>query len=196
MKKKSPMTRDTSQAEITLAEQITQLQERILDDALGLREHPRSSEAPWVCRCGARTGFARMGKRPRLLRTGSGAVSIKLYVVRCSSCSAIFSPFHQLVESVSRGEQPEEILKRWRSLPPLQLHFAPVLRSHSEQALRPSSGQALITNLEGSKPSPPLRADEATALIRRLRPFCLIDRQLLREMAASFALGLGTFTFV
>ncbi|MDD5560254.1 LPS export ABC transporter permease LptF [Candidatus Methylomirabilis sp.] len=190
------MTRDTSPAAIALAEQIAQLQERILDDALGLREHPRSSEAPWVCRCGVRTGFARMGKRPRLLRTDSGAVSIKLYVVRCSSCGAVFSPFHQLVESVSRGDQPEEILKRWRSLPPLQLHFAPVLRSNSGQALRPGSGQALIITPEGSKPSPPLRADEAVALTRRLRPFCLIDRQLLREMAASFALGLGTFTFV
>lgn len=198
------MTRDTSPAAIALAEQIAELQERILDDALGLRAYPQSSEAPWVCRCGARTGFTRMGKRPRLLRTGSGAVSIKLYVVRCSSCGAIFSPFHQLVESVSRGDQPEEILKRWRSLPPLQLHFAPVLRSHSGQALRtdsgqalrPSSAQALIANHTDSHPIPPCRADETTALTRRLRPFCLIDRQLLREMAASFALGLVTFTFV
>ncbi len=31
---------------------------------------------------------------------------------------------------------------------------------------------------------------------RRLRPFCLIDRHLLKEMVASFLLGLGTFTFV
>jgi lipopolysaccharide export system permease protein len=33
-------------------------------------------------------------------------------------------------------------------------------------------------------------------LTRRLRPFCLIDRYLLREITASFALGLGTFTFI
>src|SRR5574337_481667 len=196
MQKRSPMTRDTSPAAIALAEQIAQLQERILDDALGPRGRPQPSEAPWVCRCGVRRGFARRGTRPRLLRTGAGAVSIKLYVVRCSSCGAVFSPFHRLVESVSRGDQPEEILKRWRSLPPLQLHFAPVLRSNSGQALRPGSGQALTITPEDSKLSPPLRADEAVALTRRLRPFCLIDRQLLREMAASFALGLGTFTFV
>src|SRR5574337_1263424 len=41
-----------------------------------------------------------------------------------------------------------------------------------------------------------LRPAGTTALTVRLRPFCLIDRQLLREMAASFALGLGIFTFV
>lgn len=35
-----------------------------------------------------------------------------------------------------------------------------------------------------------------TTPIRRLRPFSLIDRHLLKEMIASFALGLGTFTFV
>jgi len=35
-----------------------------------------------------------------------------------------------------------------------------------------------------------------TVLTRRLRPFCLIDRHLLKEMTASFALGIGTFTFV
>ena len=36
----------------------------------------------------------------------------------------------------------------------------------------------------------------ATAFVRRLRPFCLIDRYLLQEMVASFAIGLGIFTFV
>lgn len=190
------MTRDTSPAAITLAEQIAELQEQVLDDALGLPGHPRPSEAPWICRCGVRTGFARRGKRHRLLRTGSGAVLIKLYVVRCSGCEAVFSPFHQLVESVTRGDRPEEILKRWRSLPSAQLHFEQVLRSDSGQALRPGSEQASTTDPEVPKPSPPLCADVATALTRRLRPFCLIDRQLLREMAASFALGLGTFTFV
>jgi lipopolysaccharide export system permease protein len=43
-------------------------------------------------------------------------------------------------------------------------------------------------------PTPPI--DGTTVFIRRPRPFCLIDRHLLKEMAASFALGLGTFTFV
>lgn len=190
------MTRDTSPAAIALAEQIAEIQERVLDDTLGLRGHPRSSEAPWVCGCGVRTGFARRGKRPQLLRTGSGAVSIMLYVVGCSSCGAVFSPFHQLTELASHGDRPEEILKQLRSLPPLRLHSQQALQFDSGQALRPSSGQALITDIESSKPSPPRRADVAIALTRRLRPFCLIDRYLLKEMAASFALGLGTFTFV
>lgn len=190
------MTRDTSPAAIALAEQIAEIQERVLDDALGLRGRPRSSEAPWVCRCGARTGFARRGKRPQLLRTGSGTVSIMLYVVGCSSCGAVFSPFRQLTELASHGDRPEEILKQLRSLPPLRLHSQQVLQFDSGQALRPSSGQALITDIERSKPSSLRRADVAIALTRRLRPFCLIDRHLLREMAASFALGLVTFTFV
>ena len=54
----------------------------------------------------------------------------------------------------------------------------------------------MIGDIENSKSSPPPRADVAIALTRRLRPFSLIDRYLLREMAASFALGLVTFTFV
>ncbi|TAL40792.1 MAG: LPS export ABC transporter permease LptF, partial [Methylovulum sp.] len=45
-----------------------------------------------------------------------------------------------------------------------------------------------------SYPSP--RINGTTVSTRRLRPFCLIDRYLLKEMAASFALGLVTFTFV
>ncbi len=190
------MTRDTSPAAIALAEQIAEIQERVLDDALGLRGHPRSSEAPWVCRCGVRAGFARRGKRPQLLRTGSGAVSIMLYAVGCSSCGAVFSPFSQLTKLASHGDRPEEILKQLRSLPPLQLHSEQVLQSDLGQALRPGSGQASTTDLDSSKSSPPRRANVAIALTRRLRPFCLIDRYLLREMAASFALGLGTFTFV
>ena len=190
------MTRDTSPAAIALAEQIAELQERVLDDALGPRGHPRSSEAPWVCRCGVRTGFARRGGRHHLLHTGSGAVSITLYVVRCSRCRAVFSPFHQLVELASRGDRPEEILKQLRSLPPLRLHSQQVLQFDSGEALRPGSGQVLTTGLDDSKASPPRRADVAIALTRRLRPFSLIDRYLLREMAASFALGLVTFTFV
>lgn len=40
---------------------------------------------------------------------------------------------------------------------------------------------------------PPLRP---AIFAGRLRPFCLIDRHLLKEMVASFAIGLGTFTFV
>ena len=40
------------------------------------------------------------------------------------------------------------------------------------------------------------RTSGTTVLTRRLRPFCLIDRHLLKEMTASFALGIGTFTFV
>ena len=198
------MTRDTSPAAIALAEQIVEIQERVLDDALGLRGHPRSSEAPWVCRCGVRTGFARRGKRPQLLRTGSGAVSIMLYVVSCSSCGAVFSPFSQLTKLASHGDRPEEILKQLQSLPPLRPSSGQALRLYSEQvlqsdlgqALRPGSGQASTTDLDGSKSSPPRRANVAIALTRRLRPFCLIDRYLLREMAASFGLGLGTFTFV
>lgn len=190
------MTRDTSPAAIALAEQIAEIQERVLDDALGLRGHPRSSEAPWVCRCGVRTGFARRGKRPQLLRTGSGAVSIMLYAVGCSSCGAVFSPFSQLTKLASHGDRPEEILKQLRSLPPLQLHSEQVLQSDSGQALRPGSWQASTTDLDSSKSSPLRCANVAIALTRRLRPFCLIDRYLLREMAASFALGLGTFTFV
>lgn len=190
------MTRDTSPAAIALAEQIAEIQERVLDDALGLRGRPRSSEAPWVCRCGVRTGFARRGKRPQLLRTGSGAVSIMLYAVGCSSCGAVFSPFSQLTKLASHGDRPEEILKQLQSLPPLQLHSEQVLQSDLGQALRPDSGQALITDIESSKSSPPRCANVAIALTRRLRPFCLIDRYLLREMTASFALGLGTFTFV
>ncbi|PTL35830.1 LPS export ABC transporter permease LptF [Candidatus Methylomirabilis limnetica] len=188
MQEELPMTHDTSPAAIAMAEQIAELQERVLDDALGPRGHPRSSEAPWACRCGARTGFARRGGRHQLLRTDSGAVSITLYVVRCSSCRAVFSPFRQLIELASHGDRPEEILKHLRSLPPLRLH--------SGQALRPGSGQVLTKDLDDSKTSPPRRADVAIALTRRLRPFSLIDRYLLREMAASFALGLATFTFV
>ncbi len=38
--------------------------------------------------------------------------------------------------------------------------------------------------------SPPI------AFARRLHPFCLIDRHLLQEMMAAFAIGIGTFTFV
>src|SRR5574337_1868033 len=45
-----------------------------------------------------------------------------------------------------------------------------------------------------SFPAP--RTNGTTVFTRRLRPFCLIDRHLLKEMAASFALGLGIFTFV
>lgn len=45
-----------------------------------------------------------------------------------------------------------------------------------------------------SFPAP--RPNGTTVFTRRLRPFCLIDRHLLKEMAASFALGIGTFTFV
>src|SRR5574337_200531 len=45
-------------------------------------------------------------------------------------------------------------------------------------------------------PRPTPRLNGTTVLTRRLRPFCLIDRHLLREMAASFMLGLVTFTFV
>ncbi|MDE2484483.1 MAG: LptF/LptG family permease [candidate division NC10 bacterium] len=182
------MTRDTSPAAFALAERIAELQERVLDDALGPRGRPQPSEAPWVCRCGVRRGFARRGTRPRLLRTGAGAVAIKLYVVRCSSCGAVFSPFHQLAEPASPSDRPEEILKRLPSLPPLGLY--------SGQTIRSDSGQASTTDLEDSKPLPPRRADAATAFTRRLRPFCLIDRHLLKEMTASFALGLGIFTFV
>lgn len=43
---------------------------------------------------------------------------------------------------------------------------------------------------------PTSRTNGITVFTRRPRPFCLIDRHLLKEMAASFALGLGTFTFV
>lgn len=45
-----------------------------------------------------------------------------------------------------------------------------------------------------SHPTPPING--TTVFTGWLRPFCLIDRHLLREMAASFALGLVTFTFV
>src|SRR5574337_2029841 len=45
-----------------------------------------------------------------------------------------------------------------------------------------------------SFPTP--RTNGTTVFTRRLRPFCLIDRHLLREMVASFILGLVTFTFV
>ena len=40
---------------------------------------------------------------------------------------------------------------------------------------------------------PPLRP---AIFAGRLRPFCLIDRHLMKEMVASFTIGLGTFTFV
>jgi len=43
---------------------------------------------------------------------------------------------------------------------------------------------------------PASRVNGATVFTRRPRPFCLIDRHLLSEMTASFALGLVTFTFV
>ncbi|MGH7369506.1 MAG: LptF/LptG family permease, partial [Candidatus Methylomirabilaceae bacterium] len=36
----------------------------------------------------------------------------------------------------------------------------------------------------------------AISFARRLRPLCLIDRYLLKELIACFAFGLGTFTFV
>lgn len=45
-----------------------------------------------------------------------------------------------------------------------------------------------------SHPTHPI--DGTTVFTRRLRPFCLIDRHLLKEMVASFALGLGIFTFI
>src|SRR5574337_519002 len=45
-----------------------------------------------------------------------------------------------------------------------------------------------------SFPAP--RTNGTTVFTRRLRPFCLIDRHLLKEMAASFILGLVIFTFV
>ncbi|NJD68934.1 MAG: YjgP/YjgQ family permease [candidate division NC10 bacterium] len=38
--------------------------------------------------------------------------------------------------------------------------------------------------------------DGTAGFTGRLRPFCLIDRHLLREMVVSFMLGLATFTFV
>lgn len=44
--------------------------------------------------------------------------------------------------------------------------------------------------------SPTPCTNGTAAFTRRLRPFCLIDRHLLKEMTASFALGIGTFTFV
>jgi lipopolysaccharide export system permease protein len=39
-------------------------------------------------------------------------------------------------------------------------------------------------------PAPPV------AFVRRLRPFSLLDRYLLKEMVSAFTLGLGVFTFV
>jgi len=170
---RSPIVRDTSPAAAALAEWIAKLQERTLDDALGHCGHPRLSEASWVCRCGARRGFARRGTRPRLLRTASGPVPIKLYQVRCSACGAVFSPFSQIAKLESERDRSDQILERLRTLPPS------------------------TTDLGDSKPPPAHHtADKAIAFARWLRPFCLIDRHLLQDMAASFVLGLGTFTFV
>lgn len=177
------MTYDTSPAARALAERIAELQEQALDDAVGSRKHPRLSEAPWVCRCGSRMGFVRRGTRPRRLRLASGAVSIKLYVVRCSACGAVFSPFHQLAELASHGDRPDEILERLRSRPP----------SHPAPGAASSAPTHPAPRTDGTTAAPLRTTHKQT---RWLRPFCLIDRHLLREMAASFALGLGTFTFV
>lgn len=170
---RSSIIRDTSPPAIALAEWIAKLQERALDDALGHGGDSQSSDASWVCRCGARRGFARRGTRRRLLRTASGPVPIKLYQVHCSSCGAVFSPFLHIAELDSESDPPDRILERLRALP----------RS--------------TPDLEHSEPSPAHHAaDKAIAFSRLLPPFCLIDRHLLQEMAASFFLGLGIFTFV
>ncbi len=54
---------------------------------------------------------------------------------------------------------------------------------------------SLISNTSTSG-DPVAPSAPAIALAMRLRPFCLIDRHLLQEMIASFAIGIGTFTFV
>ena len=90
-----------------------QYQQRLLERTCGRRWHPeRDLPAPFSCPrqgCGARSDFARKGRRSRRRRldTSIGTLHLRLANVRCRACERVFAPLLVLLglEGVRRTER-------------------------------------------------------------------------------------------
>lgn len=97
------------------------LQEWFLNDVLAGKWQAGKAikKAPWHCpRCASSQGFQRRGSRPRMVKSGSGSIQVKLFQVTCLSCRATFSPFPKLFGLEENEPIRFEAIKEQNSLVP------------------------------------------------------------------------------